>query len=84
MKVKYNADFSAQLNYKDGASFDANYNGSGGGVVPKYTGEYEVTPTQQTQTLLTEGLKMTANVVVNPIPSNYGKITYNGSVITVS
>lgn len=83
MKVKYNADFSAQLNYKDGASFNAGYSAVGGNI-PKYTGEYEVTPTQQTQTLLTEGLKMTANVVVNPIPSNYGLITYNGSVITVS
>ena len=84
MKVKYNADFSAKMEYKDGASFDANYSGGGGGVVPKYTGEYEVTPTRETQTLLTKDLMMTANVVVNPIPSNYGLITYNGSVITVS
>lgn len=49
-----------------------------------YEGSYEVTPTQSTQTLLTEGLRMTANVVINPIPSNYGLITWNGSIITVS
>ena len=49
-----------------------------------YTGAYEVTPSAETQTLSTEGLMMTSNVVVNPIPSNYGLITYNGSVITVS
>lgn len=49
-----------------------------------YEGEYHVTPTQSTQTLLTEGLRMTQNVTIDPIPSNYGLITWNGSIITVS
>ena len=49
-----------------------------------YAGDYTITPSAETQTLATEGLMMTANVTVNPIPSNYGLITYNGSVITVS
>ena len=51
---------------------------------PTYGGPYEVTPTRYTQTLPTEGTLMSGNVKVNPIPSNYGLITYNGSVITVS
>ena len=49
-----------------------------------YTGEYTVTPSAETQTLSTEGLMMTSNVTVNPIPSNYGLITWNGSTLTVS
>ena len=49
-----------------------------------YEGTYTVTPTQETQVLLTEGLRMLQNVTVNPIPSNYGLITWNGSIITVS
>lgn len=49
-----------------------------------YTGAYEVTPTRETQTLATENLMMTDNVIVNPIPPQYGLITYNGSIITVS
>lgn len=49
-----------------------------------YEGPYSVTPSQQAQTLATEGHLMTGNVVVNPIPSNYGKITWNGAVLTVS
>lgn len=52
--------------------------------VPEYHGAYEVTPSQQTQVLETAGLKMTDNVTVNPIPSNYGLITWNGAVLTVS
>lgn len=49
-----------------------------------YDGPYEVMPTQYTQTLATIGRKMADNVTVNPIPSNYGLITWNGSVLRVS
>ena len=49
-----------------------------------YTGAYEVTPTTETQTLATVGKRMTDNVTINPIPSNYGRIEYNGAVLTVS
>lgn len=51
---------------------------------PYYDGEYEVTPTQETQTLYTTGRTLANDVVINPIPSNYGLITWNGSVLTVS
>ena len=49
-----------------------------------YAGPYEVTPTQSTQTLATEDLLMVQDVTINPIPSNYGLITWDGSVLTVS
>lgn len=49
-----------------------------------YSGTTEVTPTSETQTLLTKNLVMPSNVTINPIPSNYGLITWNGSTLTVS
>ena len=49
-----------------------------------YSGPYVVTPSGQTQTLSTENRILTQDVVVNPIPNNYGLITWNGTVITVS
>ena len=52
--------------------------------VPSYTGVYEVTPSNQTQTLATGGKKLAADVVVDPIPSNYGLIGWDGSILTVS
>ena len=52
--------------------------------VETYTGDYEVTPSSEAQTLNTAGKRMTREVVVNPIPNNYGLITWNGSVLTVS
>lgn len=51
---------------------------------PSYEGEYEVTPSEETQTLATDSLYMRGNVTINPIPSNYGLITWNGSTLTVS
>ena len=51
---------------------------------PVYDGSYEVTPSQTTQTLETLQKVLVENIVINPIPSNYGKITWDGSVLTVS
>ena len=52
--------------------------------LPEYPGPYEITPTQQTQTITAHGMKMNQDIVVNPIPSNYGLITWDGSTLTVS
>lgn len=49
-----------------------------------YDGDYEVTPSQSAVVLTTVGKAMARNVTVNPIPSNYGLITWNGSTLTVS
>ena len=51
---------------------------------PAYEGPTEVTPSSETQTLDTRNFRMTENVVIKPIPQNYGLITWNGSTLTVS
>lgn len=51
---------------------------------PAYDGPMEVTPTRETQTLATAMRSLTGNVIINPIPQNYGLITWNGSTLTVS
>ena len=62
--------------------------GVGGGMYavgpPRFAGPYEVTPSASGQTLEMAGLTARQDVVVKPIPSNYGLITWDGSVITVS
>lgn len=55
-----------------------------GGDVDNYLGPYEFTPTESTQTIEINGLKATDDITINPIPSCYGLITWNGSTITVS
>lgn len=51
---------------------------------PAYEGEYTFTPTNEVQVIETERKWLTSNITINPIPSNYGLITYNGISITVS
>ena len=49
-----------------------------------YEGGYTVTPGPEAVVLATNNKRMTDNITVNPIPNNYGLITWNGSTITVS
>lgn len=50
---------------------------------PGYEGETVITPSEETQVLDTAGLVVATNITVNPIPSNYGRILWDGSVLTV-
>lgn len=49
-----------------------------------YAGNYSVTPSAEAQVLQTNNLRMTDDITINPIPQNYGLITWNGSYLTVS
>lgn len=52
--------------------------------LPHYSGAYEVTPSSETQVLATAGEAMDGDIIINPVPSNYGLITWDGAVLTVS
>lgn len=72
-------------------SFDLRSNGEVGIITkvkerdaPPYTGNVTVTPSRETQTLATANKILLTNITINPIPSNYGLITWDGSTLTVS
>lgn len=48
-----------------------------------YDGEYTITPSDEVQILPTNSRLLKKNIVIEPIPSNYGHISWNGSVLTV-
>ena len=52
--------------------------------VPVYAGAYEFTPTQNAQTIAISGLKAAQDIIIDPIPSNYGLVTWNGSFLRIS
>ena len=54
------------------------------GYSAPYTDIYEVTPSGEEQRLSTTGKMMIDDIVIHPVPNNYGLITWNGTVITVS
>lgn len=49
-----------------------------------YDGAYEWTPSESVQTIEIADKKALDNIIINPIPQNYGLITWNGSTLTVS
>ena len=49
-----------------------------------YEGDYEITPSEEVQTLPTANRQLARNIVVAPIPKNYGRITYSGGGITIT
>ena len=52
------------------------------GGIP-YSGSYSVEPGEETQVLPTASRMLNQNITVAPVPSNYGRIAYNGSGILV-
>lgn len=50
----------------------------------EYEGAYTVTPSSERQILKTNERVCLGNIAIEPVPSNYGLITYDGTVITVS
>lgn len=53
-------------------------------ITDPYVGPTTVTPSSSIQTLATSGKTVGEDIIVDPIPSNYGLITWNGAVLTVS
>lgn len=50
----------------------------------RYAGPYEITPSDEAQILQASGMMMPQDITIKPIPSNYGKITWDGASLTVS
>ena len=51
---------------------------------PDYDGETVFTPTEYTQTIPTGHTVLLSDITINPIPSNYGRITYSGGIISIT
>lgn len=49
-----------------------------------YRGSVDITPTADVQVLATQGKVLDSNIIIEPIPNNYGLITWDGSTLTVS
>ena len=56
--------------------------------LPAYEGSYTVTPSGSVQILYTKDTRMADNITIEAIPgtmeNNWGRITWNGSYMTVS
>lgn len=65
--------------HQDGFSVDFGQGSPSG----EYAGPYEVTPSDETQVLNTRNKLLDGDVIINPIPSNYGRLEWNGQRLLV-
>lgn len=82
-KERLNAEFA-----KNDASFVAKFADYQQVTILKgidpYTGAYEITPQAEPQTIETAGKYMEQDMIIHPIPKEYGRVTYDQSkTITV-
>ena len=50
----------------------------------RYEGSYHFTPTDEAQVVPIAGLVANYDITIDPIPSNYGKISWDGSALTIT
>ena len=85
MSIELNVTFDSGQDFAVGFEQDQNFDIQMDGILPgDYQGEYQFTPTAEAQTIPTAGKTLTLDIVIDPIPENYGLITWNGSSLTVS
>ena len=76
--------------FKESDRFNASFvnlfiRGQDGTIVPgDYDGPTDIVPTRVAHVLETAGKTIGSNIIVRPIPSNYGLITWDGAKLTVS
>lgn len=73
-------DFTAIINTKR-KDFVARVDKNMATVLPEYHGEYVVIPTVEEQVLQTEKKWLSQDIVVKEIPSNYGRLIFDGKRI---
>ena len=71
-------DLTAQLDGEYGIVTKVN-----GGAYPEYRGTTRIAPTTEQQRLNTAQRTLMQDIIIEPIPSNYGLIEWNGSTLTV-
>ena len=49
----------------------------------EYTGSYELIPSDAEQELSTAEKVLLEDIIIHPIPANYGRLEWDGSVLTV-
>lgn len=54
------------------------------GSIPSFPGPYTVIPGDVVQTIACAGLLMSQDIIIQPVPSNYGRIAWDGVSLSVS
>lgn len=80
--VIFNSDEAFECSMESEESFVCSI---GESFIPEiYHGATEVTPSGSVQILATKGKVIEDNITINPVPQQYGLVSWNGTALTVS
>ena len=89
-EVVLDGDLSLDIQMDGDMSLNIPADGESGTVIkvteydlPVYSGQTEITPSEDAQTLQTADKTVLQNIIVNPIPENYGRLLWTGNTLTV-
>lgn len=89
-EVVLDGELSLDLHIDGDMSLDIPVDGEAGTVIkvtehdlPVYSGQTEITPSEDVQTLQTANKAVIQNIIINPIPENYGRLLWTGNTLTV-
>lgn len=77
-------DFGTDEHFSVAFGDDLSVDFSGMHAAGEYTGVYEFTPSDVAQEIPTANKILTENIIINPIPSNYGLVSWDGSILTIT
>lgn len=80
IEVDFGTNEQFGVSFDDGFQVDYSQMHEAGG----YMGEYTFTPSNETQEIATADKILSQNIIIEPIPSNYGLVTWNGSTLTIA
>lgn len=72
------------LSVEDGLCVGLDVDIAFNGKQTEYHGPTSFVPSEEQQTIQTAGYTVREDIIIEPIPSNYGKISWDGRRITVS
>ena len=82
--------FPIQVDFGDNEHFGVSFNNdlsvdfSNMHAAGEYAGMYEFTPSDVAQEIPTANKILIENIIINPIPSNYGLVAYDGSILSIT
>lgn len=82
--VVFESENELNITFADEASMNVEFGEVTERAYDAYDGEIEFTPSEEEQIIHTQGTSVMTDLRINPIPSNYGLITWNGVTLTVS
>lgn len=80
MRIDFEPATSMLVNMQEAESFSVSMDGIS---EEDYHGAYSFTPSEDAQIIETAGKLLRENIIIEPIPSYYGRVEWDGSALTI-